>query len=93
VASNQDLIVATLVAEETAAGGTPSAGTKYTLCNLKGDYAEMGVSGGTGAGAGEYWLKNTQGVWSIACKGDSYNPATQASSLGFPQVRQLLLLK
>ena len=83
--SDQEQIVAALKAHYASNGQTPKAGSKFTLCRLENGYAIVGYSVGSGAGGGEVWLKKSQGTWAIAWEGQNYNPATQASSLGFPQ--------
>jgi len=81
---DKDLIVETLKAHYLSNGQNPNPGNKFAQCRLEGDYAIIGVASGSGTGGGEVWLKKNQGVWSIAWEGQNYDPATQASKLGFP---------
>jgi hypothetical protein len=78
--TDQDLIVAVLKAHY----GEQTPGSKFTQCRLEGNYAVIGFTP-AGTGGGEDWLKKSNGTWTIAWQGQNYNPATQASSLGFPQ--------
>jgi hypothetical protein len=83
--TDQQLIVAALKSYYSSNGRTPNAGSRFTLCKLQGDYAIAGYFVGSGAGGGEAWLKKSQGAWSVVWEGQNYDPATQASKLGFPQ--------